>query len=187
MLDIKFTEFPVLMTDRLCLRRKTAADIQDILLLRSNDAAMKYLDKPKFETLEEASAFFQKTEDGILNNENVSWAITLKGENKFIGDISFHRIDKAHHRAEIGYMLMPEYWRKGILQEAITAVIRYGFTILNFHSIEAYINPNNEASAGLLTKNGFVQEAFFKENYHYNGKFLDTAVYSLLKSDYLAR
>lgn len=186
MLEIRFDEFPVLTTQRLCLRRKTANDIGDIFLLRTNDEAMKYLDKPKFQTLEEASAYFQKTEDGIIHHDNISWAITMKDEDRLIGDISFHRIDKTHHRAEIGYMLMPEHWRKGIVQEAVTAVIHYGFSVLNFHSIEAVINPQNAASAALLEKNGFVREAYYKENYHYNGHFLDSAVYSLLKSNYNA-
>ncbi len=186
MLEIRFNEFPVLTTERLCLRRKSIDDIQDIFLLRTNDAAMKYIDKPKFQSIDEAVAFFQLTEHGINNHENISWAITLKDANRLIGDISFHRIDKKHHRAEIGYMLLPEYWRKGIVQEAVSAVIRYGFMVLHFHSIEAVINPNNAGSAALLEKNGFIREAYYKENYHYNGQFLDSAVYSLLKSNYLA-
>jgi len=55
---------------------------------------------------------------------------------------------------------------------------------LHFHSIEAFVNPENDASILLLEKNGFVKEAHFKENFYFEGAFLDTGVYSLLKSNY---
>ena len=102
-----------------------------------------------------------------------------------IGSVSFHRIYKDHYRAEIGYMLHPDYWRMGIISEAVEEIINYGFNTLNFHSIEAHIDPNNIGSEKLLQKFNFVKEAYYKENYFYNGQFLDTAVYSLLKSKYL--
>jgi ribosomal-protein-alanine N-acetyltransferase len=49
------------------------------------------------------------------------------------------------------------------------------------HSIEANINPDNLASANLLEKNGFKKEAHFRENFYYNGKFLDSLIYSLVR------
>jgi ribosomal-protein-alanine N-acetyltransferase len=59
-------------------------------------------------------------------------------------------------------------------------VLDYGFNIMNLHSVEANVNPDNLASIKLLANNGFKREAYFKENYFYNGKFLDTMIYSLL-------
>jgi ribosomal-protein-alanine N-acetyltransferase len=69
---------------------------------------------------------------------------------------------------------------KGIMQEALSAVLNYGFELLKLHSVEANVNPNNVSSIKLLERNGFVREAYFKENYYYNNQFLDTAIYSLL-------
>ena len=66
------------------------------------------------------------------------------------------------------------------MQEAIEAVLDYGFTAMQLHSVEANVNPANEASKKLLDKNNFIQEGYFKENYYYNGEFLDSAVYSLI-------
>ncbi|HUM46715.1 MAG TPA: GNAT family protein, partial [Chitinophagales bacterium] len=85
-----------------------------------------------------------------------------------------------HFRAEIGYSLLPGYWGRGIMLESITAVIRFGFEILKLHSIEANVNPSNIPSIKLLERSGFVKEAHFKENYYFNGKFLDSAIYSLV-------
>lgn len=89
-------------------------------------------------------------------------------------------MDKEHYRAEIGYSLLPDYWSKGYMAEAARCAIDYGFSMLNFHSIEANVNPNNAASIRLLEKMNFVREAYFRENFYYDGKFLDSAIYSLL-------
>jgi ribosomal-protein-alanine N-acetyltransferase len=76
--------------------------------------------------------------------------------------------------------LLYDFQGKGIMQEAMSAVIKYGFEKMNLHSIEANVNPANESSIKLLERNDFIKEAYFKENYFYDGKFLDTAIYSLL-------
>jgi ribosomal-protein-alanine N-acetyltransferase len=55
---------------------------------------------------------------------------------------------------------------------------------MNLHSIEANINPENIASRKLLEKTGFVREAYFKENYFFNGKFIDSEIYSLLNKNH---
>ena len=79
-------------------------------------------------------------------------------------------------------MLLPSEWKKGYMNEAIKRVIDFGFHSMKLHSIEANINPNNIASAQLLKKYHFIKEAYFKEDYYFNGKFLDSEIYSLLNS-----
>jgi len=69
------------------------------------------------------------------------------------------------------------------MQEAFSEVVNYGFKVMKLHSIEANVNPANEASIKLLEKNNFIREAYYEENYYYNGKFLDTAIYSLLTTE----
>jgi ribosomal-protein-alanine N-acetyltransferase len=144
---------------------------------------MRYIDKASAETIDDAYEFIQKINDQQKNNDAVTWAITIKGETILLGTICFWNILKEHYRAEIGYVLHPDYWGKGIMQEAFSEVVNYGFKVMNLHSIEANINPHNTASIKLLEKNKFVREAYYKENYFFNGKFLDTAIYSLLKPE----
>ncbi len=55
------------------------------------------------------------------------------------------------------------------------------------HSVEAQIEPNNTGSRRVLEKLGFVQEGYFRENFFVNDAFTDTAVFSLLKADWLER
>ena len=51
------------------------------------------------------------------------------------------------------------------------------------HSIEANVNPGNISSVKLLERAGFKREAYFRENYLFDGKFYDSLIYSLLETD----
>ena len=101
-----------------------------------------------------------------------------------IGFLGHYRIQPENHRAEIGYMILPQYQGKGYVTEAIKAVMEYGFNQMNLHSIEAVIDPENYASEKVLQKIGFVKEAHILENELYDGKFWDTVIYSMLKRNY---
>ena len=181
MLEINFSPFPVINTQRLVLRRINKDDAPAIFKLRSLDATMKYIDREKQQTVEEALAFVSMINDLVDSNSSINWAIALGDTpDELIGTIGFWRIIKEHYRAEVGYMLHPVHWNKGIMKEALLSAVQYGFGPMQLHSIEAHINPANAASAALLEKTGFVREAYFKEDYFFRGNFIDTAIYSLL-------
>jgi ribosomal-protein-alanine N-acetyltransferase len=180
MLDLNFQPFPNIQTERLNLRRITEDDLDDMFLLRSNLDAMKHISRPVSVSNSEVLALIQKVEAGINGNTGIVWGICLNQSNRVIGTIGFHRIEKENYRAEIGYMLLPEFWSNGIMSEAIKEVIKHGFNSMNLHSIEANIDPLNSRSKNILLKFGFKKEAYFKENLYFNGKFLDSEIYSLI-------
>lgn len=183
MLDVIFFPFPNLETERLYLRRLVKEDVNEVFALRSNKEVMKYIPRPLVKTNEEALEHIAMIDAKIENNEGINWAITLKDNPKLIGIIGHYRIKPEHFRAEIGYMLLPEYHGKGIIVEAIKETLKYGFQIMKLHSIEALIDPENIASERVLQKSGFLKEAHLKENEYYEGRFLDTVIYSILNND----
>jgi [ribosomal protein S5]-alanine N-acetyltransferase len=180
MLTVNFTPFPLLITQRMVLREVTKSDAQEIFFLRSDKRVMEFLDRPMMQSQQEALELIQKISYALINNDGITWGVTLTNETKLIGTIGYWRMIKEHFRAEIGYMLHPEHQGKGLMQEAMTAVRDHGFMSIKLHSIEANVNPNNAASIRLLENNKFTREAYYKENYYYNGQFLDSAIYSLL-------
>lgn len=181
MLNLNFVPFPVLYTDRLLLKEITEMHANALFELRSNPEIMKYIDRPKPQSINDMLELIHKMESMRMTGKGISWGI-FKKENPDmkIGNIGLFRIIPEHYRAEIGYMLNIEYQQQGIMYEAIQKIIEYGFNTMNLHSIEANINPENNASRKLLVKAGFVKEAYFKENYFFNGKFIDSEIYSLL-------
>lgn len=180
MLSLNFTPFPTLTTNRLVLREITLDDAPELFFMRTDERVMKYIERPRPKNIEETIAFIKMITDLRNKNEIITWGIALKNEPKLIGTVVYLNFKKEHYRAEFGYALHPDYWRKGIMDEVAKAVLDYGFNVLKLHSIEANINPDNIASQKLLEKNGFVREAYFKENFFWEGKFLDSAIYSLL-------
>lgn len=181
MLEINFTPFPNLETERLLLRRVDKNDVNEVFALRSDAETMKFVPRPLVTTQNEALEHIALIDSKIENNEGINWAITFKDSPKLIGIIGHYRIKPEHYRSEIGYMILPEFQGKGIITEAVKAVVKYGFDEMNLHSIEAIIDPDNTASAIVLEKNNFIKEAHLKENEYYDGRFLDTVIYSLLK------
>ena len=181
MLEVNFEPFNELATPRLLLRKIVPEDAPALYELRTHEQVMQFIDKEPMKSLEEAKVLVERIIKDLEDNSGITWCISLpENKKQLIGTIGFWRLEKHNYRAEIGYMLHPQYWNKGFMQEAIKAVIEYGFKQMRLHSIMANINPGNIASAALLEKTNFVREAYFKEDYYFRGKFLDSAIYSLL-------
>ena len=183
MFAVNFNPFPAINTEKLLLRQVEKSDVNEIFFLRSDKKVLEYLDRAPAANIQEAASWIEKINELEKNNNAVTWAITLKPDDTLIGTLGFWNITKEHYRAEIGYTLHPNHQGKGIMQEAMIAVLNYGFKIMKLHSIEGNVNPNNLSSIKILERNNFTREGFFKENYFYDGKFLDSAIYSLVSPE----
>lgn len=181
MLKISFSPFPILETERLLLKQANTNDADAVLSLRSNDEVMKYIPRPYLKSKEDALDLITLFNDKIENGIGINWGIYLQEEpEKLLGIIGYYRMKPEHYRAEVGYMLFPEYNGKGIVSEALKKVVEYGFQKMKLHSIEAILDPENKGSEKVLLKNGFVKEAHLIENEFYEGHFLDSMIYSKL-------
>lgn len=186
MLEFNFVPYPVMQTERLELTRPFVGEADDFFEMRSDPRVMKFIPRPIAETVEDAVKLIQGMDEVVQKKEGISWSIKMKGNPKVIGHIGFYRTQHAHYRSELGYMCHPDYWGKGIISEAVRAALEYGFHKMNLHSIEAVIDPVNIKSGAVLERNHFIKEAHFRENFYWNGKFSDTAIYSLLRSRHFA-
>ena len=182
MLTISFAPFVPIETERLILRQINHDDVNELFFLRADEAVMKYIDRPRALSLEDAYKHIELVDTLFKNNEGITWAIALRDTPKMIGYIGIWRINKECHRAEIGYASHPNSWNKGIISEAILPVCDFAFNQMKLHSLEANINPENEGSRKVLEKAGFRKEAYFTENYFFEGKFLDSEIYSKLST-----
>ncbi len=181
MLELNFHPFPELHTKRLLLRKFTYDDQEPIFELRSDRSVMKYIPRPVSETLEDARKHIELILQKIDANEGINWGIEELSSKKLIGVIGLFKVDKENYRAEVGYMLNSKWHNQGFMHEALQAVIDFGFKDMKLHSIEAIIDPLNEASANLLLKHKFRKEGHYLENCYFEGTFLDSVVFSLVK------
>jgi ribosomal-protein-alanine N-acetyltransferase len=182
MLQTSFSPFPEIKTARLVLRKLTLEDTPEIYFLRSDEQVLKYIGRAPATSINDARDFILNIQANAEKGESILWAIAMNTKpGELIGTICYWRLQPEHYRAEIGYTLHPKFWRKGIMKEAIEAVLEYGFEVMKLHSIEARLNADNHASAALLEKTGFTRDAHFREDFFFNDKFFDTLVYSRLK------
>ncbi|NUY82291.1 GNAT family N-acetyltransferase [Flavobacterium sp. MAH-1] len=182
MLTYDFSDFPILETERLILRRLRDSDVKEVFELRSDPETMKYIPRPLAKNHEDALNHIAIINKAIDKNEGINWAVTMKGDDTLIGIMGFYRTKFEHYRSEIGYMIHPTHNGKGFVSEALRRLVAYGFSDMGLHSIEAVIDPDNIGSERVLQKNGFVKEAHFRESEFYEGKFLDAVYYSILNT-----
>jgi ribosomal-protein-alanine N-acetyltransferase len=100
----------------------------------------------------------------VQKNDSIYWAITWNSNDKLIGTICLFDFSENHSKAEIGYELLPEFQGKGIMQEAISEVIQFGFQRVRLTSIEAFTHSENERSTRLLEKVNFKRDRIADEN-----------------------
>ena len=181
--ELVFDGFPELESSRLLFRAYKMEDAETLFYMRSHTAISKYLDTEIPKRIEDTEKRIKGYHDAFNEGKGITWAIVEKQSNKVIGDFGIWRIERQNSRGEIGYILHPNYWGKGYMTEALNALIRFGFDKINLHSYEANVNIENDNSKALLLKFGFKLEANFRENFYYDGKFLDSEIYCLLKSD----
>lgn len=182
--DKVFEQFPVLESNRLIFRAFEYADVPKLFGMRSNDEVMKYLDTYYHQSEADSRLMIEGIHQSFLKKEGINWVIEEKDSGDFVGYIGFWRMMKENVRAEIGYALHPDFWNCGYMTETGRIILEFGFNSLHLHSVEANVNKENQRSMKLLEKLGFVKEAHFRENYFYNGEFIDSIIYSLLETDF---
>jgi ribosomal-protein-alanine N-acetyltransferase len=180
MLPVRIERFPTIETQRLLLREIVVSDTEKLFALRNNPAVTRHLGRDDDKDSSAVECMILKMHRDLETGTGVQWGICLSDSNELIGVVCLWQIDKRHHRAEIGFMLRPESWRQGIMSEALEAVLAYAVHTLRLHSLEANTSVANLASQAVLIQCGFVQEAHFRENWHYNGMFTDSLIFCKL-------
>lgn len=108
-----------------------------------------------------------------------------KETNKNIGRCDFHTWVTSHNRAEIGYTITDEaYKNKGLMTEALAAILAYGFEHMDLYRVEALIATYNIPSLQLVSRFGFKREGLLRNHYKVDGVLEDSVMFSLLKPEF---
>ena len=143
------------LTDRLILRTLTEFDSFEVLGIRSHPVINQFLHRDSPKNTFEALDFILNIQRKSANGEIFFLGIALQNKPELIGTICLWNFSGDRKTAELGYELLPEYHGKGIMSEAVTFILNYGFEDLNVSKIEAFTNKNNLNSIQLLQKFNF--------------------------------
>lgn len=176
--------FKLIETPNLILKGLSPEDMKSIFENHSKTEIKSLLGhRSEEDFLKEESKY--KNGYSSYNRSFKLFLIIDKTSNLIIGRCGIHNWNVEHKRAEIGYVMEDEnYKRKGLMTEAVGAVLEYGFTKLNLHRIEALVGKGNTASLRLMEKYKFVKEGVLREHYFTAGKFEDSVMFSKLCDKY---
>jgi len=177
-------EFPILQTDRLKLVEITEDHINHVYSIFFDERVTKYYGMDHFIEVQQAVNLVNSFQKNFQEKRSIRWGITLKETEEFVGTIGLNNLQTASKKAEIGYDLNPEYWRRGIISEAAKAVIHYSFDELDLYRIGAVTFPENEASYKLLLTLGFQREGLLRGYIYQNDKSNDAYIFSVVRPDW---
>ncbi|KIN76458.1 RimJ/RimL family protein N-acetyltransferase [Sulfitobacter mediterraneus] len=168
------TAMTILTTPRLVLRPFDPADAEDLFAVFGNPAAMRY-----WSTLPHASVAVtaRMIEQSLAADPSQHAEFAIEHDGKVIGKVGLWQMP------EIGYVLHPDYWRRGIATEAVQAVIAHGFETLGLARITADVDPENLASLAMLKKLGFVVTGQAQNTIKIGGKWFDSIYLELAAPD----
>jgi ribosomal-protein-alanine N-acetyltransferase len=165
------------------LRPSAITDADAMFTMLSDSESMKYWSDPPISSLDEAVKVLMEDLDSDAKGNSMCWAVTRKSENEMIGKCILFQFNQKNSRAEIGYLLNRNYWRQGVMHQAVGAVIEFAFNTLDLHRIEADVDSENIPSIGLLEKLGFEREGLFRDRWRVYGEWQDSVMLALIKQE----
>ena len=176
---------PALESDRLLLRRLCMRDAQDLYEYCRDPEVARHVLWSAQQSVSEARSYIRYMSRRYRLGEPSSWGIVWKPTGRVIGTIGFMWIQPENASAEVGYSLSRQYWNRGIMTEALTMVLAFGFQKLRLNRIEAQHELTNPASGSVMRKAGMRAERTLRERLCNKGQFVDVALYALLCSEFV--
>lgn len=174
------TQTGLISTQRLLLRKFEENDLMHVYKGLSDYRVNRFygvrFDSPEA-TMEQMRFFSEIEQDGT----GLWRAVCDRETLQFMGACGLNSISKAHRNAELGFWLLPDFWGKGIIHEALSEICRIGFDVLGLHRIEAKVESENKRSEKTLLQAGFVHEGRLKDCEWKDNRFISLDIYAGFK------
>ena len=157
-------------TAHLLLRRARIGDLDAMHAVLSHPAAMRFWSTPPHTSLDQTRAWLASMIDAPAG---ASDDYVVERDGQVIGKAGFWRLP------EIGFILHPDHWRRGLGREALEAVIAHAFAHFPLEALTADVDPRNAASLALLKGLGFVETGRAKGTYEIGGALCDSIYLAL--------
>ena len=179
-----FSNIPTIYTERLSLRAMHPIDAEDMFDYAKRPEVTKYLLWREHESISFTRDYLIYVGRRYALGDFYDWAIIDRESRKMIGTCGFTKIDTANNSAEIGYVLNPDFHRRGFGSEAVKRILKFGFEELKLNRIEARFMQGNEASLALMRSVGMTFEGYMRDLVLAKGSYRTVGVSSILRSEY---
>ncbi len=173
-------------TERLLLRPLSPTDEADLYKYQSLPDVVRFIPWPARTQQQVHDALINAIANNRLSDEGdyALLGIVLPSTGQVIGQLSLMYRSKEDQRAEIGYVINPEFANQGFATEACEALVSLLFATGKFHRIVAKIDARNTPSESVVKKLGFRKEAHMLEEEFFKGEWTDTLIYAVLKNEW---
>jgi uncharacterized protein len=175
---------PPLETPRLVVRPIADADLAGLMAINGDERVTEHLPYPAWKSAEDARAWFERMQGLQATGTAIQFVIVDKASNRPVGTCLIFRHDAGSERAEIGYVLGHAHWGKGLMQEALCALLDAAFGPLKLRRIEAEVNPRNKASCRVVARLGFTKEGLLRQRWGSGEKAYDVEAWGLLADEW---
>lgn len=173
-----------LESERLRLRAMEYRDAPALFQIFSDAAVMRYWSRGPWTEEAEGVALIDRVAASVRDGTLFQWGVALKESDSVIGTCTLAHLDWRNRRGEIGFALRRDCWGQGYMQEAARTVLTHAFTTLDFHRVEADVDPRNAASIKLLERLGFQKEGYLRERWLVGEEVNDTVFLGLLRREW---
>ena len=178
-----FSHLPTLETRRLILRPLRMRDAEDLYAYARDPEVSRYVLWEAHRHIGESRQFLRSAIWQYRKGLPGSFAVTLRDSGRMIGTVGFMWVNTDHRSAEVGYSLSRDYWNRGIMTEALRAVVAFGFDTLRLNRIEAQHELDNPASGRVMAHVGMRYEGTLRQRLRNKGRYVDVALYAILRED----
>ncbi|GLI27132.1 hypothetical protein ARHIZOSPH14_13740 [Agromyces rhizosphaerae] len=182
-----------ILTERLRLRPITLDDSDDVWDYQRRDEVRTYIPWPR-RTREEghehtvwrAGMRLLATDDDamLLVAELVGEPSLGREGDRVVAEFMTRVTSVAHAQVEIGWLVHPEFQRRGLAAEGTAAVLRHAFETLGAHRVHAVLDPRNLASAAICRRMGMRHEGTEREREFHDGAWDDLATFGILRREW---
>lgn len=182
-----FACLPRIETDRLILRPLQMRDAKDLFAYARDPEVSRYVLWDAHKSIWDSRKFLYYARMQYRKGVPSSFAMELKESGRMIGTIGFMWVNTDYKSAEVGYSMSRDWWNKGLMTEALEAVLRFGFEEMKLNRIEAQHDTENPASGKVMAHCGMQYEGVMRQRVMNKGRLRDVAMYALLHQDWLRR
>jgi ribosomal-protein-alanine N-acetyltransferase len=170
----------IIKTNRLLLRQFVDSDIENVFRGLSHPDIIRYygISFDSLEATKEQMIWFANLEK---EGTGIWFAVCSLDNKTFYGAGGLNSLSKEHKKAEIGFWLLPNFWGKGIMKEAMPLICDFGFDKLGLNRIEGFVESENTNCKNAMAKLDFQHEGTMKNCEIKNGKFISLDIYAKVK------
>lgn len=180
----RFTDPPVLESERLIFRKILPSDADDMYSYSHREEVTRFLLWEVHPDPLYTEKYIRYLQERYAVGDFYDFAVVLKSTGRMIGTVGFTSFDLPNHSAEVGYVISPDHQGKGYATEAVKALIAFGFEVCELARISAVCMKGNLASLRVMEKCGMKREGVLRNAVYAKGEMKDVHLSAIIDRDY---